>query len=93
MRYTKEQRDWIKSRPAKIQKVIKSHPPQECFVSTNINDGHYVIYSYDEEQSGKVSLQVIHTEYSFLPSGTLIFGVDPKTLKVCGCVNNAEDQP
>lgn len=84
VKYTKEQQEWIDSRPENVRAVIKTHPPIGCYRGYN-GRGHYVLYSYDEEKSGKVTLKVNHLDDSFMP-GFQVFGVDPESLTYCGCL-------
>lgn len=83
MKYTKEQQAWIDSRPENVRKVIEKVPPIGCYRGKT--HGHYVIYSYDEEIGGKISLKVNRLGDSFSPS-YLVFGVDPEYLHPCGCL-------
>lgn len=84
MKFTKEQQEWIDSRPKRVQKVIYKVPPVTCYKSKT-SQGHYVLYSYDEEKGGKISVRVNHLDDSFLP-GHQVFGYDPDDLIACGCL-------
>ena len=76
---------WLAERPLNVREVAEHLRPDTCYRSTE-NRGHYCIRSYDEEKAGGVTLHVIHGADSFLP-GFGVFGVDPGTMRACGCGN------
>ena len=85
MKYTKKQKAWIDSRPKNIRKVISKLSPLYCYKDKNGN-GHYQIYSYDEDKKGRVTLSVDRLDDSFLPFNYRVFGYNPKDLIYCGCL-------
>lgn len=78
---------WISERPKRVQAVIRRFPPTTCYRSRD-GRGHYSIYAYDEEKSGKITLRVNHMPDSFLPA-VRVFGVKQKDMRKCGCIYKA----
>lgn len=74
---------WIAERPPKVREVAERLRPGTCYRSTT-NRGHYFIRSYEQKRNGDVTLCIVHGEDSFLP-GIAVFGVDPWTMRHCGC--------
>lgn len=75
MSRTREELEWIESRPKKVQNAIKRYPPEFCYRSKRLKLAHYRLYSYDENRKGEVkTVKVIHLDDSFLP-GYMVFGV------------------
>lgn len=62
-----------------IRDLGKEYPPWNCYRSIE-NPGHYVIIWY----SDKGTVQIVHGHDSY-GAGTRVFGVDPKTLRLCNC--------
>ena len=81
--YTAEQKEWINSRPLSVRIAIKKWPPTICYTAKD-NKGHYILYSYEENEKGPITVKLIHGKDSYLP-GVMVFGVDPRTLVPCGC--------
>lgn len=84
-KYTKEQQEWIDSRPEKIKEVIKILPMQGCYRGKDGN-GHYTLHSYDENLDGTVTLTVNRIAEPFMPIAYKVFGFKPSDLKYCGCL-------
>jgi len=82
-KFTDEQLAWIASRPKKVQAVISKCPPNTCYRGADGN-GHYALYSYEENKSGKVSMKVVHGKDSFM-AGFTVVGMSPDDIVKCGC--------
>lgn len=68
--------DWFNERPPAIQALIRQFPPNKPY---RVGEGAFpaLIYSYDEEKSGGVSMTV-QIESPFFPRQ--VFGVKPEGL-------------
>ena len=75
--------EWVASRPEKIRAVAEKLFPWKLYRMKG--SGHRVtLYSIDEEESGKISLQVDVTgEFNFVAFERRVFGVDPDDLEEC----------
>ena len=78
-----EMREWYAARPERVREVMRRVPPFWCY-RTMENDGHYKLYSYDEQTDGKITLRIIHGSGDRL-AGIYVFGIDPETLIPCRC--------
>lgn len=79
---------WLADRPPRVRAVAEQYTPNVCYLGPegHARRGHYLIYCYDEpDDGGSVTVKVDHLDDSFLP-GVRVFGVDPATLTVCGCM-------
>lgn len=78
---------WFSSRPPLVRDAIRIAPPWSCYRQAGREGrlaGHYIIEKYEEHEDGSVTVSVIHGADSFL-AGHGVFGLNPATLKPCGC--------
>ena len=78
---------WLASRPAVIQDMAKSHPPDRLYRMKDT--GHRcTLYSYNE--NGTVTVDVTG-EYNRVLFGRRVFGVAPSDLEECELPRPEED--
>lgn len=78
--------EWVDSRPAVIQKMCRSHPPDRLY---RMESGHRgTIESYNE--NGTVTVAVTG-EYNRVLFPRSVFGIDPSTLVECDLPGPDED--
>jgi hypothetical protein len=79
---------WIEECPPDVQVTARRWHPFTCYRDAgNLQHTHYMIVSYallPADAGPYVKVSVLHGADSALPS-VRAFGIDPRTLAVCGC--------